>query len=240
MIPGQAAARSRRQCAPPRDHNHLRRERRRPRVTDALNVFRPPLDPRARPVKRVNAEFQADVHKQMQRRQKGDDWWIRDVASRGMAILTQDRAILDDVDERQAITASTAIVFALAKGDYTVWDKFRCVARNWSVISERLPSRDRVEWFSGSRGPRDRPVVGCAPRGPRRRRRRIQTADGCDTQAGALSLSERTTLAEPARDAREGRPAGLRRGTGSAPACNKPRASACRSSADALGRRPER
>ena len=122
-------------------------------VTDALNVFRPPLDPRARPVQRVNAEFQADVHKQMQRRQKGDDWWIRDVASRGMAILTQDRAILDDVDERQAITASSAIVFALAKGDYTVWDKFRCVARNWSIISETLAEsgpRGVVLWLSRS------------------------------------------------------------------------------------------
>jgi hypothetical protein len=30
----------------------------------------------------------------MQRPQKGDEWWIADIASRGMAILTQDAAIL--------------------------------------------------------------------------------------------------------------------------------------------------
>jgi hypothetical protein len=30
----------------------------------------------------------------MQRPQKGDEWWIADIAARDMAILTQDAAIL--------------------------------------------------------------------------------------------------------------------------------------------------
>jgi hypothetical protein len=42
----------------------------------------------------VTAHFQHDIHPQMQRPQKGDEWWIADIAARGMAILTQDAAIL--------------------------------------------------------------------------------------------------------------------------------------------------
>lgn len=42
----------------------------------------------------VTAHFQHDIHPEMQRPQKGDEWWIADIAARGMAILTQDAAIL--------------------------------------------------------------------------------------------------------------------------------------------------
>jgi hypothetical protein len=99
-------------------------------VTQAINLFRPSLH--------LRAEFQADVHKQMQRPQRGDEWWIRDVTARGMAILTQDRAILADPDERQAIIDNKAIVIALGRAEYSVWDKFRCLARHWDLVEDLL------------------------------------------------------------------------------------------------------
>jgi hypothetical protein len=54
-----------------------------------------------------------------------------------MAILTQDRAILDDPVERQAIIDSGAVMIALGNGEYTTWEKLRCVVNHWDVI-ERL------------------------------------------------------------------------------------------------------
>lgn len=99
-------------------------------VVEALNLFTRSHG--------VAAHFQHDVHPQMQRRQYGDEWWIRDVAGRGMAILTQDCAILDNDDERDAVRSAGAKVIALGNGEYSVWSKLRCIAIHWNAIETLL------------------------------------------------------------------------------------------------------
>jgi hypothetical protein len=99
----------------------------------------------------VTAHFQHDVHPEMQRPQEGDEWWIADIAGRGMAILTQDAAILGIQQkaqgtvtaERQAIIDHGAHVFALGDAKYTVWQKLRCVTTHW----------DRIDALLGTAGP---------------------------------------------------------------------------------------
>jgi hypothetical protein len=51
----------------------------------------------------ITAVFQHDVHPQMQRCPQGDEWWIADIVSRGMRILTQDSAILGVRQHKQGI-----------------------------------------------------------------------------------------------------------------------------------------
>jgi hypothetical protein len=51
----------------------------------------------------VTAHFQHDVHPEMQRPQQGDEWWVADIAGRGMGILTQDAAILGIRPEAQGV-----------------------------------------------------------------------------------------------------------------------------------------
>ena len=86
----------------------------------------------------VTAIWQHEVHPQMQRKQKGDEWWIADIAKRGMAILTQDRAILQHGAERQAIIDSQATVIAFGNAHYSTWDKLRCVLNHWDAIDALL------------------------------------------------------------------------------------------------------
>jgi hypothetical protein len=43
-------------------------------VMDAINLLTPKH--------RVTAVWQHDIHPEMQRKQKGDEWWIADIASR--------------------------------------------------------------------------------------------------------------------------------------------------------------
>ncbi len=99
-------------------------------VMEAINLFTPRH--------RVTAVWQHDIHPQMQRKQYGDEWWIADVAGRGMAILTQDRAIIDEATERQAIVDSEAKVIALGKANYTTWEKLRCVVNHWEAVDRLL------------------------------------------------------------------------------------------------------
>jgi hypothetical protein len=94
----------------------------------------------------ITAHFQHDVHPEMQRPQNGDEWWIEDIASRGMGILTQDSAILGVGQkqqgiisaERQAIIEHSAHVFALGDAKYTMWQKLRCVMTHWDAIDGML------------------------------------------------------------------------------------------------------
>jgi hypothetical protein len=100
----------------------------------------------------VTAHFQHDVHPEMQRPQQGDEWWIADIAGRGMVILTQDAAILGIrqeaqgviTAERRAVIDNSAHVFALGDAKYTVWQKLRCVTTHW----------DRIDALLGQPGPR--------------------------------------------------------------------------------------
>jgi hypothetical protein len=107
-------------------------------VMDAINLFTPKHG--------VTAVWQHAVHPQMQRKQEGDEWWIEDIAQRGMAVLTQDRTILgiDELaqgtvtGERKAIIESRAHVIALGSAGYSTWDKLRCVINHWDVIDALL------------------------------------------------------------------------------------------------------
>lgn len=115
-------------------------------VLEALNLFKEKHH--------IDAVWQNDVHPEMQRTQFGDEWWIRDIAGRGMAILTQDRAILDDPDERRAVIESSAKIIALGKADYSTWDKLRCIMRHWDEVDAllRAPGPQAVTlWLSSFR-----------------------------------------------------------------------------------------
>lgn len=52
------------------------------------------------------AQFQHWVHPGMQRPQKGDEWWIEDIARKGFALLTCDMAITNSDSEREAVRRS--------------------------------------------------------------------------------------------------------------------------------------
>jgi hypothetical protein len=99
-------------------------------VMEAINLFTPKHG--------VTAHWQHDIHPQMQRKQNGDEWWIADIASRDMAILTQDRAILDDPEERQTVVEQEAKLIAFGKADYSTWQKLRCVVTHWDSIEDLL------------------------------------------------------------------------------------------------------
>ncbi len=99
------------------------------RVTEAINLFTSNHG--------ITAHFQFDVHPSMQQKQHGDEWWIADITARGMAILTQDRAILRDGPERETVIATGAKLIALRRAGYSTWDKLRCVTAQWPTI-ERL------------------------------------------------------------------------------------------------------
>jgi hypothetical protein len=97
-------------------------------VMDAINLFTAKHG--------VTAEWQHDIHPEMQRPQHGDEWWIEDITARDMAILTQDTAILEGL-ERQTVIDSGAKVVALANAKYSTWQKLRCVVQHWDAV-ERL------------------------------------------------------------------------------------------------------
>jgi hypothetical protein len=118
-------------------------------VMDAINLFTPKHG--------VTAVWQHDIHPQMQRKQEGDEWWIKDIAAKGMAALTQDRTILGVVEaaagitssERQAVIESEAHIVAFGNARYSTWDKLRCVVNHWDVIDQllQLPGPRAVELF---------------------------------------------------------------------------------------------
>lgn len=99
-------------------------------IAEAINLFTPKHD--------VEAVFQHDVHPAMQRPQKGDEWWIKDITARDMAILTQDRVILDPKGERQTVIESGARVVALGSAQYDVWQKLRCLVTHWEAVDGLL------------------------------------------------------------------------------------------------------
>jgi hypothetical protein len=99
-------------------------------VLHTVNLFQPHHG--------VLAVWQHDEHPQMQRAQNGDEWWITDVTARGMAILTQDRAILDDGPERECVKRVGAHLLALGDAHYTTWNKMRAVVNNWDLVERVL------------------------------------------------------------------------------------------------------
>lgn len=94
----------------------------------------------------IEVQWQHDVHPQMQRKQRGDEWWIEDIAKKQMAVLTQDASLLGIAEaaagyvtsERQAVIDHKAHVVALGNAQYTTWDKLRCVLNHWGAIDAML------------------------------------------------------------------------------------------------------
>ncbi|WP_210492271.1 hypothetical protein [Patulibacter sp. SYSU D01012] len=100
------------------------------RVAEALNAFTA--------LTGVTATFQHDVHPAMQVAQNGDEWWIEEASVSGYAILTQDKAILQQGPERDALCQSGGILIAYARANYDVLVKLGCFALNWPVIKAML------------------------------------------------------------------------------------------------------
>lgn len=100
-------------------------------IAEAINLFTTSKH-------NVQAVFQHDIHPGMQRPQKGDEWWIKDVASKGMVILTQDCAILQGDLERQVAIESRARIIALGNAKYSVWDKLRCLVGQWGAVEDLI------------------------------------------------------------------------------------------------------
>jgi hypothetical protein len=107
-------------------------------VMDAINLFTPKHG--------LTAVWQHDVHPEMQRAQQGDEWWIKDIASQGMAILTQDQTLLGitqaaegrTTSERQAVIDSRAHIIAFGQAKYSDWNKLRCLLKHWDAIDQLL------------------------------------------------------------------------------------------------------
>jgi hypothetical protein len=63
----------------------------------------------------------------MQRAQNGDEWWIKDIASKGYAILSCDLAIATTQSEREAIRRSGARLVGFASAEYDGWAQMRVI-----------------------------------------------------------------------------------------------------------------
>jgi PIN like domain len=116
-------------------------------VTDAFNKFRREH--------RWEAVFQHDMHPQMQQRQtEGDGWWIKDVTEQGFAIVSCDLAIVENIDERQAVIDSEAQIVAFALASYNRWHMMRGLARHWLSIERHLGTRPLIlRVWAGSKAP---------------------------------------------------------------------------------------
>lgn len=84
------------------------------------------------------AVFQNDIHRQMQRAQYGDVWWIRDIASQGYALLTCDMAIVRNEDERQSVIGSGLRYVGFTSANYDGWTQMRVVTAHWERLVVEL------------------------------------------------------------------------------------------------------
>ncbi len=84
------------------------------------------------------AMFQNHVHPQMQRPQKGDEWWIEEIAGLGYALLTCDMAITTSETEREAIRRSRLRYAGFASANYDGWTQMRALATHWEALKEEF------------------------------------------------------------------------------------------------------
>ena len=84
------------------------------------------------------AQFQNHVHPNMQRPQTGDEWWIEDIAGRGMALLTCDMAITESESEREAVKRSGPRFAGFASAQYDGWEQMRAVATHWEALAREF------------------------------------------------------------------------------------------------------
>jgi hypothetical protein len=84
------------------------------------------------------AQFQNYVHPGMQRPQKGDEWWIEDIAGQGFALLTCDMAITESQSEREAVKRSGLRFAGFASAQYDGWTQMRAVATHWEALAREF------------------------------------------------------------------------------------------------------
>jgi hypothetical protein len=95
------------------------------------------------------------IHPGMQRAQRGDEWWIEDIAAKGSAILTCDLAIVTTESEREAVRRSRARLVGFARGDYDAWEQMRAITRHWDAVVPELEQGGPViiKVYAGSTPP---------------------------------------------------------------------------------------
>jgi hypothetical protein len=84
------------------------------------------------------AVYQDHIHPGMQRPQRGDEWWIADIAAKGYALLTCDLAIATTESERETVRAFGARVVGFADGEYDGWEQMRAITRHWEALDREL------------------------------------------------------------------------------------------------------
>jgi hypothetical protein len=85
-----------------------------------------------------HADFQHDVHPQMQDAQVDDVWWIEEVTAEGYAILTCDLAIVSTEIEAQAVRRVGARIVGFANAHYTKGGRCGTPRPQWSSGVEGL------------------------------------------------------------------------------------------------------
>lgn len=90
------------------------------------------------------AMFQNHVHPGMQRPQKGDEWWIEDIAGKGFALLTCDMAITDSDTEREAVRRSGLRFAGFASAQYDGWTQMRAIATHWEALAREFEQEGPV------------------------------------------------------------------------------------------------
>ena|SRR5271154_5622606 len=117
------------------------------RVCDAINIFT------------VNhgclAEFQHDVHPQMQLPQHGDEWWIEEVTGASFVIITGDEAIFRVASERETVERAAARIITFARADYSAWQMIAGLSSHWTRIHDQLakPGPWILKVYAGSTAP---------------------------------------------------------------------------------------
>ena len=101
------------------------------------------------------AVFQNHIHPGMQRPQKGDEWWLEDIASKGYALLTCDLAITETESEREALRRSGLRFAGFASAEYDGWTQLRALARHWEKLKTEFEQGGPVvvKLYSGGTPP---------------------------------------------------------------------------------------
>lgn len=84
------------------------------------------------------ADFQHDIHPQMQMPQVDDVWWIEEVTNAGYAVRTCDLAIVSTEIELEAVRRVGARIVGFANAQYTNWQMLRALTTHWEAIEEHL------------------------------------------------------------------------------------------------------
>lgn len=114
---------------------------------DAFNLFSGTLG--------WGAMFQNDIHPAMQRRQRGDEWWLTEVAAQGYALLTCDMAIASIGSERDTVMRTGLRYVGFANGEYDGWVQLGAVNRHWENLARELdePGPVIIKLYAGATPP---------------------------------------------------------------------------------------